>query len=313
MKSISFTQQGGRPYQEDYLYSNPEIGLYLVCDGVGGSAKGDVASQNVVDTIRNLVEAETIIPIDEPSVQELVTAAQNSLLEKVKAEPEMEGMGTTLTLLYIHDNGATVAHIGDSRVYFVRPSASKYWRTKDHSLVQELFDSDVLKTEEVMETHPMRNRITRALQGKTGAKSVKADVQLISNLTKGDLFFLCSDGVLEPYTADSFIDILSNTTIDIEARLKEIKGDCSAKSKDNNTCILVELTNSIEELDPTTDLITWRSIPSAVENIVKEKKELEHAKVDEKEDINYFKALLYLLLILIIGYCCFNYLPSLFN
>lgn len=262
MKTLSFTQQGQRQYQEDSLYCNPEIGLYMVCDGVGGATKGDVASKLVIHTIAALVEKESILPIQEKEVQQLVDASNQALHEKVIQNPEMEGMGTTLTLLYMHKKGVTVAHIGDSRVYFIRPSENKYWRTKDHSLVQELLDSDVLQTEEAMETHPMRNRITRALQGKTNSKSVKADVQIISNLKKGDLFFLCSDGVLEPYSVDSFIPKLVDNSHNLENRFEVIKSDCLEKSKDNNTCILIELKgryfgNKNEKLN-----LEWRTIPT---------------------------------------------------
>jgi len=273
MKNASFTHQGKRTYQEDYFYDDiSEQGLYILCDGVGGAAKGAEASQLVTHTIRTMVEDKKVLPVGKAIVHQLVTTASTALKQKVQEVPEAEGMGTTLTMVYFHRNGATLAHIGDSRIYYIKPKLGKYWRTKDHSHVQELFDVGILKSEAAMASHPMNNRITRALQGKKekdnmGEKSVEADVTNIGNVEDGDLFFMCSDGVLEAYFLDSFLEVLVDSQLELKERLAKIESVCATNSNDNNTAILIEVEKSDVVTTETKTRLSWRQISMGATDI----------------------------------------------
>ena len=200
--------------------------------------KGDVASQFVVNEIVSLIESKNILPIDKITTTKLIQEVQQKLINRLKQHPEEEGMGTTLAMLYFHNRGVTVCHIGDSRVYFIQPSQHSYWHTKDHSIVQELVDAGVIE-EKDMAKHPMSNRITKAFQAKKDVSPLNPSVTIIPSWTKEDIFFLCTDGVLEPFENDEFLSYLWNMKQPIQARLEAIKKRCAKDSSDNNTCILV--------------------------------------------------------------------------
>ncbi len=279
MKILQFQQQGKRTCQEDFLLIKEAAGLFLVCDGVGGSAKGEVASSLVAHSIAGQVEKAGQTTLDVLAVQQFVVEAQYSLQTRLSAHPEEAGMGTTLAMLHIQDGRAVVAHVGDSRVYYVKPGEGLYWRTIDHSHVQLLFDTGVLKTEEEMSRHPMRNIISRAIQAKSDETMVEPDVAVVQNLQPGDLFLLCSDGVLEPYTPTDFIALLGNKDLKPEEKKTALEAACAAESRDNNTCILLEIEaedvpKNVKE-GPALDM---RSIPSMLAL-----KEDDHASVEPEE------------------------------
>ena len=246
MKIFHFSQQGHRPYQEDSYYIDEETKhLFVICDGVGGHAKGDIASNTVVEYIKGKLSKNKENKWEVQDFQSLFHGAQDALQKVQTDKTGASNMGTTVVLFFLSPLQALTAHVGDSRAYVVKPAESKYWRTKDHSLVQELLDAGVLKSESAMEDHPMRNRITRALQAAGGKKYVEADVATFDGLEAGDYLLLCSDGVLEPFPSHSFIDILADVNLSFEEKGETIRKACEAVSKDNNTCILIQ----IEETD----------------------------------------------------------------
>ena len=155
-------------------------------------------------------------------------------------------MGTTMTCLVLHKGGALVAHIGDSRIYHIRPSlASKEGRTgiiyqsADHSLVNDLLRAGEITEEEAV-NFPQKNVITRAMQPHL-ERRYKADVYEISDVESGDYFFLCCDGVLEQLTNDRLGEILADETLDDEGKIAAIKAVCDGNTRDNYTCWLVPI------------------------------------------------------------------------
>ena len=168
---------GQRPNQEDSLYPLEEEAtaddrLFIVCDGMGGYEKGEVASQTVCRVLGKWFR-DNAIP-ETPFVDDLLPIALETAyqeLDKYDNGTQMN-MGTTLTLLYIHRHGVTAAHIGDSRIYHIRPANSFQnnddnrklrYISRDHSLVFDLFQSGEITYEEML-THPKKNIITRAMQ-----------------------------------------------------------------------------------------------------------------------------------------------------
>ena len=245
---------GKRANNEDNLFPPPGAAtvndaLFMVCDGVGGSEKGEVASDLACRSVSTYYQRHRITVSDDASVHNAIAFAQAEIERYRRDNPGSQGMATTLTFLHLHERGATVAHIGDSRVYHVR-NGKVLWCTRDHSYVNDLVKAGVI-TEEQARTHPRRNVIMRALQG--GEPDVQADIHHITDLAAGDYFFLCSDGILESLDENALLEILSAPTSD-HARMEQVRKLCEQFSNDNFTAYLVPI-HSVEmplvELLPT--------------------------------------------------------------
>lgn len=242
----AFQEIGRRTNQEDALW--PSLGqattadrLFIVCDGMGGHDHGEVASQAVATTIgRYMAEhlsADQPLPTD--LLANAITEAYNQLDNKDNSD-DLRKMGTTLTLLCLHRNGATMAHIGDSRIYHIRLGKEQpkmLYISRDHSLVMDLYLSGELTREE-MDTYEGKNIITRAMQPHQERRSMP-DIVHTTDIQPGDLFLLCSDGVLEHLSDKKLISILSGDTNDEEKcqRLKE----ASADAADNHTAYMLHM------------------------------------------------------------------------
>lgn len=240
MKIHYFQQKGQREYQQDFYWHEEELGLFVLCDGMGGAASGDVASEIVVDTI--ITKAKNgLLPSNEENIQKLVALAEAALSNRLKTHPEEKGSGTTLTLLYLQPDKAILAHIGDSRIYHIQTNDNQIWHTEDHSFVQELFRSGLIKTEAEMRSHPQRNRLTKALRASNKPKPIQATISTIESIAKGDVFILCSDGILEPFNAEAFQKICLDKTLSLSEKVTQIKTRCAQESQDNNTAYFIEI------------------------------------------------------------------------
>ncbi len=233
----SYTNQGKRTEQEDFFYYNEGIGLYIVCDGVGGAAKGDVASKLTAETIKDLVESKSILPTNKLEVDKLLKKVQAAFISYINTDPSAEGMNTTLAMVYFHNEGVTVTHVGDSRIYYLKENGV-VWQSKDHSVVQDLRGLGLLKTTAEMEKHPLKNWITRSINSQD---KIDADVTNFDMLATGDVLLICTDGVLEPFPNGSILPILENRILPLGLRMSQIKMKCMNHSNDNNTAILLEL------------------------------------------------------------------------
>ena len=242
-KPVAMFEMGNRTNQEDSIF--PEIGkataddrLFLVCDGMGGHEHGEVASGIVCSVMPKYILES--IESGGAFSDELIAAA----LEKVYAELEpydngsAKKMGTTMTLACLHNGGCTVAHIGDSRIYHIRPNTREVlYRSRDHSLVFDLYRAGEISYDE-MRTSPGKSIITKAIQPGTKG-SAKPDVVHIGGLQKGDYIFLCSDGVLEEMEDDDLVGVLAGSGSDVDKmeRLKEM----TAKNADNHSAYLIHI------------------------------------------------------------------------
>jgi PPM family protein phosphatase len=241
MKIQKFSQIGTRENNEDFLgYNN---NAFLVCDGVGGNTAGEFASKFITETVlQNISKPDN--DINKISIQQTITNAQIKLNDVLNEKPELAKMGTTFTGVFFADNLCFVAHIGDSRVYLIRPEKKIIWHTWDHSLVGQLVKSNDI-TREAGRHHPMGNRISRAVIANTDDKTAKADIVKLTQLQKGDILFLCSDGINEAWPEHELMDLLCKQNLSLEEKTETIKSQCNKFSKDNNTAILIE----IEEKD----------------------------------------------------------------
>ena len=254
---LSIHELGQRPNQEDSLYpledeATTDDRLFIVCDGMGGYEKGEVASQTVCRVLGKWFQ-DNAIP-ETPFVDELLHIALETAyqeLDKYDNGTQMN-MGTTLTLLYIHRHGVTAAHIGDSRIYHIRPANSFQnnddnrklrYISRDHSLVFDLFQSGEITYEEML-THPKKNIITRAMQpGKDNR--MPPDIIHITDIQRGDYFYLCSDGMLENMGNGELVEIFSSKTTDKEKRQLLIKA--TKDNHDNHSAWLLHIKDVIHE------------------------------------------------------------------
>ena len=142
-KPCAVCEKGGRANNEDCIYPSSEYSessqrLFLVCDGVGGAERGEIASALACDAIQTYFT--TFLGDEDPTVefiQQAVHYAETRFDTYLQQHPEATGMATTLTLAYIGKKSLTLAHIGDSRIYYIRDGKALY-RSEDHSLVNSL-------------------------------------------------------------------------------------------------------------------------------------------------------------------------------
>ncbi len=247
-QSVSFNEIGKKGNQEDSLYPSPDvqtpgIPLFLVCDGVGGQDQGEVASAAVCEAFVRYYSTHTLPATAdelEPFFSKALSCAYDQLDAKDTALATGKSrMGTTLTCVFVLGNCCLAAHIGDSRIYHIRPQA-KYpvkYQSNDHSLVNYLVNIGEIRPEEAA-THPQRNVILRAMQPH-GDERAEAEVCLLDELHPGDYLFLCTDGVLEKLTENDLCEVLASGQSDTE-KIERIRLLCEG-SYDNYTALLVPL------------------------------------------------------------------------
>ncbi len=219
-----------RGANEDATLLMPGAGVYAVADGMGGHNAGDVASRLAVESVECRLRGKQATP---QLLQNVVQEANLVLLRHAQDRPECQGMGTTLTLLCVQEEGAYIAHVGDSRCYRFRLGALEQC-TEDHSMVGEMLRSGVLTVEEAR-VHPYRSVITRAL-GTQGY--VEADV-LVVEVHPGDRYLLCSDGLSGMVPDEQIALLLRGHTIE-EAADALLAAALEAGGRDNVTLILLE-------------------------------------------------------------------------
>lgn len=237
-QAYSFCQQGQRASQEDARYPDcdmPTGSAYLVCDGVGGNACGEVASRLVADTLGRAAQAlGEGASIDVLRFSRMLCDAYDALAEH--ATPESRQMATTLTFVAFHADGCFVAYVGDSRVYQLRPGSGIVFRTEDHSLVQELVRSGQLPPEKAA-GHPCSHVITRSLSADGDGRDAASLVN-ITDVEAGDYLLLCTDGVLHRADDATLERVILAADLTDEEKCRELARLCE-DSTDNNTAILI--------------------------------------------------------------------------
>jgi len=235
-----------RQHNEDTFLVEEGVSLYLVADGMGGHAAGEIASkiaaESISEFVRHTIDDDGTWPhaYDEQfsrPTNRLTAAmkiANTRVLEAMRKDARLRGMGTTVVAALIDGDMASVAHVGDSRAYRVRDS--KISRvTNDHSWVFEQVQAGML-TEEEAETHPLRNVITRALGG---AMTVVPDASE-SELREGDLLLLCSDGLTGMVSDDNILEILLDHSDDLKVACEKLVEKANeGGGVDNVTVVLV--------------------------------------------------------------------------
>jgi protein phosphatase len=190
-----------RPHNEDCFVADSSLGLYVVCDGMGGGNAGEVASRMAIDTILARIRSGAVHgAVDVRERDHNLTAATNQLADAIRAanaavyrasweHPKYAGMGTTVAAARLSGHALSIAHVGDSRVYLIRDGVMQPL-TVDHSWVAEQVAQGNM-TEEEAEYSPRRNIVTRALGVESTVEIDLAELPVLA----GDLLLLCSDGL----------------------------------------------------------------------------------------------------------------------
>lgn len=238
---------GQRNNQEDSIF--PAFGeatdddrLFILCDGMGGHEHGEVASQTVCKAM-----SDTLLSLSKQSFtdDDLLDALQTAYRQlDCLDNSHLRKMGTTLCLLYFHQGGLTAAHIGDSRIYHIRPKENRIlYQSRDHSLVYDLYQAGEISYEE-MRTSPQKNIITRAIQ--PGEESrVRPAIVHIADIQPGDYFYICSDGMLEQMSNDELCSLLSTDGSDEKKRMQLIAA--TSDNKDNHSAYLIHIKEVMRE------------------------------------------------------------------
>jgi PPM family protein phosphatase len=194
-----------RTSNEDSYAASAKNRLFLVADGMGGHAAGEVASQIAASTVEEVVALNSGPEWKPEDVLRHAAAEANSrIYEAARIKREFAGMGSTLTILSFRDNHYYIAHVGDSRAYLLRDGVLDQL-TRDHSLVWHLLESGVLRKDE-LSSHPQKNLITRSIGPHP---SVEIDLER-GEAREGDVFLLCSDGLTDVVSDEDICRILSD-------------------------------------------------------------------------------------------------------
>jgi PPM family protein phosphatase len=222
-----------RSSNEDAFGYSVEHGVYLVCDGMGGAAAGEVASSLAVREMMKLLTARDAAGQLPADAEQAVAGANMAIYSRAQRSPKLSGMGTTLVSLLVEDRRAWMLNVGDSRGYRLRNGRLEQI-TLDHSLVEEQVRLGQMDPQEAARS-PFKNVITRALGTQ---QCVTPDVFELE-IEPGDLFLLCSDGLTRELS-----DALIESLLRIDVPLQELCGRLVAAANkagghDNITCLLV--------------------------------------------------------------------------
>lgn len=229
------------------LWADDDLVVAVVADGMGGAAAGEEASRLAVEAIQDemiLPDKETRQVLhsldDDMIVQRLsdsIRSANLNIVRRAAANPELRGMGTTITMAFVRNTSAIVAHVGDSRAYLVDGNTGRITQiTADHSFVEALVAAGHL-TQEQAEEHPMRNVLYRAL-----GQHEDVDIDIYeAHLRPGDRLLLCSDGLPRHVKAPEIARIVIEN-VDPDVASQDLIDLANARGgEDNVSVILVTL------------------------------------------------------------------------
>lgn len=236
-----------RDHNEDYMLADETLGLFIVCDGMGGAAAGEVASQNCTELVHELVQQSSAVLAlfaSDPStpnrhaaakvIEDAIHEANAQIYELSVRDKAKRGMGTTIVALLVAGENAIAAHVGDSRIYLLRDDRI-HQLTEDHSLIAEQLKRGLITPEEA-EISAFGNVIMRAV----GTREATQVDTLHLELMPGDRFLLCSDGLSGMVGATDLGTVLSDLAPKPAAE-KLVDLANAAGGKDNITalCLLV--------------------------------------------------------------------------
>ncbi len=235
-----------RKGNEDALSLNREQGLYVVADGMGGHAAGEVASRIAVDAIEEFVTLtggndeitwpyglDDSISYDGNRLKTAIRHANRKVIEAMRQSSEYEGMATTVAAVLVDGDMAHLAHVGDSRIY-LWSQAELRQLTVDHSWVNEQIQNGIISPEQAR-SHPLRNVVTRALGGRS---ELVVDVQS-RRVKAGELLLLCSDGLTTMVPDLEIARILAAAEADLAGAAQSLVDEANQRGGEDNITVLL--------------------------------------------------------------------------
>ncbi len=278
-----------------HLWSDDHYVLAIVADGMGGAAAGEQASRIAIETIhKHMADSNHHNPDDYAETQgdtlatkleEVIRTANQNIVDKAKKTPEFKGMGTTVTLAFARKDDVTLAHVGDSRAYYVYSDGKAKQLTADHSFVQALVDAGHITADEA-EDHPMKNVLYRALGQDS---NIEVDIHQNVNLMPGDSLVLCSDGLTLHLKAEEIGQVVLEAKTPNEASEKLVAMANERGGKDNISVIVItaEVEDEIFQNAPTEKLkdfdetnVPDAPAPAPVKPVPSEDDEADTAEID---------------------------------
>jgi serine/threonine protein phosphatase PrpC len=222
--------------------------LYVVADGMGGHAAGEVASRIAVDSIGEFVVLtagddeitwpfglDETISYDGNRLKTAIRHANRKVLEATRENAELEGMATTVVAVLVDGDIANIAHVGDSRIY-KWSDGEMTLLTSDHSWVNEQIQTGVISPEQAR-SHPLRNVVTRALGGRA---DLLVDIQALP-VKSGEVLLLCSDGLTTMLPDEDIVAVLERSGGDIATAARNLVDEANERGgEDNITVVLMK-------------------------------------------------------------------------
>jgi len=250
MEAVARTDPGPvREANEDSFLVDVDNGLFVVADGMGGHASGEIASAIAVDSVQEVLlgginpdetRLDRSVVDDEEEIRERLRYAMNQASIQIRkaalANPVHTGMGTTLVVLLIEDDEAHIGHVGDSRIYLFRDDRLLRL-TRDHTVVQQEIDAGRL-TPELARIVPHKNILTQSV-GYHGPVEPDTSTRPVE---PGDIFLLCSDGLTDPLDDDHIAEICRATEAEDLAEVL-VQNALNAGAEDNVTVVVVSATD----------------------------------------------------------------------
>ena len=227
-----------RRNNEDALHLDPERGIFLVVDGIGGQAAGEKAAEIAVSRIRARLERQT--GTTEQRIREAIAMANNEILRAARENPDWEGMACVLTLAVLEESAAVIGHVGDSRLYLIRRGEITKV-THDHSPVGQREDNRELSEAEAMR-HPRRNEVFRDVGSEEHTPDDPDFIEVTRVAFDSEAaMLLCSDGLSDQVPSSTIREIVEHRAGDPETAAKELIAAANqAGGKDNVTVVLIE-------------------------------------------------------------------------
>jgi PPM family protein phosphatase len=253
--SISYTALSDtgrkRSANEDSYQVDGELNLFVVADGMGGHAAGEVASKIAVESIHDFIkttgndrditwpyEFDETLSMAGNRLKSAIQTAHARVLEVTSQKKEFQGMATTVVSILVENGKAQVAHVGDSRAYLIR-EGKLIQLTSDHSWVNEQLRTGAISSQQAR-NHPYRNIVTRALGG---PNPVDVDV-MEEEMKDGDIILLCSDGLNTMISDEQILEIVNRNKDDLDQGCKELINTANENGgEDNVTAILVKFSS----------------------------------------------------------------------
>ena len=238
MRAAARTDPGRvRPANEDNVFADPEAGVLMVADGMGGHAAGEVASELAVRTISGILtgpEAAGPAGVEAPQIlRQAIQRANAAIRTRAAEDLASRGMGTTVALVLARDARLWLAHVGDSRVYLIR-AGEIHRLTQDHSLVAQMVKAGQITAGEARKHH-LRNVITRSLGFEA---AVEPEIQTLEWI-EGDYLLLCSDGLTGMLEDEEIARVVTAGGADLPAVCRDLIALANERGGTDNISVVV--------------------------------------------------------------------------